>query len=132
MTYIKEYNQQKANAKHRDIPWQFTYDEWINWWGADIDKRGKGKGKLCMCRKNDEGSYDPDNVFKESHEYNVYSAHFGKSKGSQSKELVECRAAMTRGVALGPQTKLICPQCNKIGGNNMKRYHFNFCKEKAA
>lgn len=30
----------------------------------------------------------------------------------------------------GPQTELTCPHCNKTGGaSNMKRYHFDKCKE---
>lgn len=30
----------------------------------------------------------------------------------------------------GPQQQLTCPHCNKIGGaSNMKRYHFEHCKE---
>jgi hypothetical protein len=97
MTYIKQYNQQKVNAKHRNIEWQFTYDEWIEWWGEDIEKRGKKKGSLCMARKGDEGPYHPDNCYKSLFEKNTFDAHYGKLKGPQPKELVERRAAMTRG-----------------------------------
>lgn len=130
MTYTKQYNQQKTNAKYRGINWNFSYEEWIEWWGADIEKRGKKKGSLCMARKGDEGPYHPENCFKSLFENNSFEAHYGKSKGTQPKELVERRAAMTRGVALGPQKLLTCPHCNKIGGNGMKRYHFDHCKFK--
>lgn len=97
MKYKTQYQNQKGSAKHRNIEWQFSYESWIEWWGDDIEKRGKGKGKLCMARLGDTGPYHPDNVFKELNEQNVYSAHIGKIKGPQPSELVERRAAMTRG-----------------------------------
>ena len=128
MTYKTQYNTQKGNAKYRNIDWQFTYESWIELWGTDIDKRGKKKGSLCMARIGDEGPYHPDNCYKSLFEKNTFDAHYGKVKGTQPRELVERRASMTRGVPLGPQKLLICPHCNKIGGNNMKRYHFDFCK----
>jgi hypothetical protein len=130
MTYKKQFNQQKFNAKYRNIDWQFTYEEWIQWWGTDVENRGKSKGKLCMARIGDIGPYHPNNCYKSLFEENTYVAHYGKLKGPQSRELVERRAKLTRGVPLGPQTLLTCTHCNKIGGNNMKRYHFEFCKEK--
>lgn len=132
MTYKIAYERQKGSAKHRNIEWKFTYEDWLSWWGTDIDKRGRGRGKLCMARKGDVGPYNPSNVYKATHEENLHVGHYRKIKGPQPKELVERRAAMTRGVPLGPQKLLSCPHCNKIGGNNMKRYHFEFCKEKVA
>lgn len=30
----------------------------------------------------------------------------------------------------GPQVKVICPYCNKQGGNSMRRWHFENCKNK--
>lgn len=97
MTYKTAYHNQKANAKYRNIDWQFTYEEWLDWWGTDIEKRGRGKGKLCMARIGDAGPYHPNNCYKSSYEDNTFVAHYGKSKGPQPRELVERRAALMRG-----------------------------------
>jgi hypothetical protein len=35
-----------------------------------------------------------------------------------------------KGILKGPQKLIECPHCGKIGGNNMKRYHFDNCKIK--
>jgi len=62
--YNNQYIAQKANAKYRNIDWQFTYDEWIEWWGEDITNRGRKNGQLVMARHNDSGAYHPNNVRK--------------------------------------------------------------------
>lgn len=71
---LKQYNHQKARAYGRNIPWQFTYDSWLAWWGNDIDKRGLGKDQLVMCRKGDQGPYHPDNCYKASQSQNAKDA----------------------------------------------------------
>jgi len=97
MNYKKQYNQQKASAKYRNIDWQFTYDTWIEWWGDDIVYRGKTANSLCMSRKDDIGPYHPENCFKSTLKQNTSSAHLGKSKGKQPRELVERRAKIYKG-----------------------------------
>jgi hypothetical protein len=72
------FNNQRQNAIKRGISFEFTYDTWVDWWGADIVNRGKGKGKLCMARKGDTGPYHPDNVFKLEFELNVSQAQKGR------------------------------------------------------
>ena len=69
--YIKQYKLQQRNAAKRNIDWQFTYNEWITWWGDDILNRGCRKGQLVMARYNDEGPYHPDNVRKASCSENI-------------------------------------------------------------
>lgn len=45
-----------------------------------------------------------------------------------SKETVARRAQTRRGKKLGPQQKVKCPYCEKVGGiGNMKRLHFDKC-----
>ncbi len=58
------YNVQKIHAKLRGIDWQFTYANWIEWWGDDINKRGRAKNDLVMARYDDQGPYHPTNVKK--------------------------------------------------------------------
>ena len=67
----EKYMTQRLNASRRNIDWQFTYEEWLDWWGDDIINRGRGKHKLCMARIGDTGPYNPDNVYKTTLENNV-------------------------------------------------------------
>jgi len=71
---IRQYNGQKANARRRNIDWQFTYESWLEWWGEDIVNRGLSKDQLVMCRKGDQGPYNPDNCFKASQSQNAKDA----------------------------------------------------------
>lgn len=70
--YRIAYNTQKHEAtKKRNIPFLFTFPQWIEWWGDDIDKRGQRGDSLCMCRYNDTGPYHPDNVYKDTRSNNT-------------------------------------------------------------
>jgi hypothetical protein len=62
--YMLQFYAQKSNAKKRGIEWQFTFEEWIAFWGDDINKRGTGHDRLCMQRFHDKGPYHPLNVKK--------------------------------------------------------------------
>jgi len=45
-----------------------------------------------------------------------------------SKETIEKRAQSRRGKRVGPQERVQCPHCSKVGGiSNMKRLHFDNC-----
>ena len=76
--YSKEYHMQRAAAKHRGIDWQFTYDEWIEWWGEDIINRGRSSSNFVMARHNDVGPYHPSNVRKALLTENSSEANKGK------------------------------------------------------
>jgi hypothetical protein len=76
--YFTQFNNQRQNAYKRNIDWHFSYDDWVNWWGDDIQFRGKGKGKLCMARQGDQGPYHPNNVFKCPFEENVSQSMKGR------------------------------------------------------
>jgi hypothetical protein len=77
--YYDAYNIQRLHAGYRDIEWQFTFDEWLAWWGDDIVNRGQGNGKLVMARHNDKGPYHPDNVRKATHNQNSQERYKGKA-----------------------------------------------------
>lgn len=64
------YSKQKARAKNRGVAWELSFPDWCNWWGEDIDRRGRGKGKLCMCRFKDSGPYALWNIYKGTFEQN--------------------------------------------------------------
>lgn len=58
------YLDQKSNAQKRGIDFLFSFDEWVEWWGDDFDKRGCNLGELVMARHGDCGPYSPDNCRK--------------------------------------------------------------------
>lgn len=39
--YLREYHMQKATAKQRNVPFELTFEEWKDWWGEDVDRRGR-------------------------------------------------------------------------------------------
>ncbi len=68
---------QKNGAKKRSIPWEFTFDAWVNWWGKDFEHRGSQGTDLCMCRYHDIGAYATDNVYKATRKENSGGARRG-------------------------------------------------------
>lgn len=61
---FKRYEFQRAKALVRGIEWKFTFDSWLEWWGDDLDRRGRGTFDLCMMRPGDVGPYSPENTRK--------------------------------------------------------------------
>ena len=60
----KNYRAQKYHAQRRGIQFNITYQDWLSWWGADINRRGNNSNDLCMARYGDTGPYELDNVYK--------------------------------------------------------------------
>lgn len=58
------YRAQKRNAKTRGIEFLLTFEEWLEWWGDDLDKRGVGPNDLQMQRPADTGPYALGNIRK--------------------------------------------------------------------
>lgn len=54
----------KNRAQRQGIGWDFTFKGWLEWWGDDIHRRGRGREQLGMCRHHDRGPYAADNVYK--------------------------------------------------------------------
>ena len=57
----------KYGAEKRNIPFCFTYSEWLNWWEAHLGPewyklRGKTFDTFCMARNGDRGPYAAWNV----------------------------------------------------------------------
>lgn len=61
---IHGYFGQKGRARSRGVEWRFSFQEWLDFWGDDLRKRGLGPGKLSMARVMDQGPYADWNVFK--------------------------------------------------------------------
>ena len=72
--YHKAYQAQKSSARSRRIEWNLTFREWREWWGTDIDNRGRGADQLQMQRFNDSGPYALWNISKGTPAQNVATA----------------------------------------------------------
>jgi len=157
----KKYHLQARQAKRRDIPFYITFEEWCYVWeqSGKWDKRGCKKGEYCMSRKGDIGPYAIDNVFIQLHSNNVSESRLGvklvfsaEHKANMSKGQLGNKNRLNKVVSdiakaniskakLGvpqfnnrkPKPILTCPHCNTAGGApQMKQWHFNNCKRKAA
>jgi len=100
LEYKQQFNDHYKNAKKRGIEFQFTYEEWVAWWGDDITARGNKQGQLVMARHGDIGPYHPDNVRKATQEENRAEARQFKkwspktiqltTKDGTFKSITEC------------------------------------------
>lgn len=58
---------QKCHAERRGISFHFSFEEWVQWWEANLGLnweklRGNKLGQYVMGRKGDVGPYHPNNV----------------------------------------------------------------------
>ncbi|NIE67463.1 hypothetical protein [Burkholderia sp. Ax-1719] len=68
------FNVQRHNAKRRGIGWDLTFEQWIQWWGEDIERRGTGPCCLQMQRFGDSGPYALGNIKKGTPHQNSVTA----------------------------------------------------------
>ena len=69
--YYREFLRQRSGAKQRGIGWNLTYEQWIEWWGDDIARRGQGYNQLQMQRPADSGPYEIGNIRKGTPRENI-------------------------------------------------------------
>ena len=69
----KAYDDHVRHSADRNIPWLFTYSSWLEMWlvSGKWEERGRGKGKYCVCREEDEGAYSPRNCYIGTFEDNM-------------------------------------------------------------
>ncbi|EMK6591651.1 hypothetical protein V9J99_003450 [Vibrio cholerae] len=63
---IQKYKQQRYQAENiRNIPWEFTYTTWCDFWEASgkWEERGRELGQYVMGRRGDQGAYSPENCY---------------------------------------------------------------------
>ena len=66
VTAMKHFTYQRRHAEViRDIPFELTFEQWLQLWldSGKWEERGRGGDKYCMCRIGDNGPYAVDNVF---------------------------------------------------------------------
>ena len=67
---LGRFETQRKDAKRRGIVWDFTFEQWLAWWGEDYVRRGQGPDALCMARVGDVGPYSISNVYKSTNSDN--------------------------------------------------------------
>lgn len=72
---IGRYDQQRAHAKRRGIPWEFTFDSWWKIWQDSGKWNERLERKYVMCRTGDIGPYSPSNVRIDTHKNNILERH---------------------------------------------------------
>ena len=80
----KAYDRQRYGARSRGIGWELTFEQWLEWWGADIERRGRGRDDLQMCRDLDAGPYALGNIHKGTMHSNVKTA--GRMHANRASE----------------------------------------------
>lgn len=89
--YRADFCNQRSNAARRGIEWCLTFEEWYEWWGDDIDKRGSGHGSLQMQRTADSGPYALWNIRKgyprdNSHTWAIVAANRRQKRIAKERE----------------------------------------------
>lgn len=86
--YREAFRKQRLDAKKRGINWCLTFDQWVEWWGEDIDNRGRGVNNLQMQRPADTGPYELGNIRKGYPKDNskTYSATCANRRSAKAKE----------------------------------------------
>ena len=60
----RAFLRQKEAAKRRGIGWELTFEQWLEFWGDDLPRRGRGWNELGMQRPCDSGPYAVGNIRK--------------------------------------------------------------------
>ena len=124
MDYFEKFYNQRRNALQRGIEWQFTFEEWLDWWGDEIEKRGRRKGQLVMARFNDEGPYHPSNVRKAMCSENCSEAVKGRvspNKGRKASEETKLKMSNKRlGKKVGPRSEIAIENMKKAQQNRRR------------
>lgn len=87
---IKAYHDQKSTAKRRGIEFKITFEDWKKWWinTGKAENRGRNKGCYQMCRFNDEGAYELENIYCATITENMQHKQLGKPLAEQIKAKV--------------------------------------------
>jgi hypothetical protein len=83
----RAYTQHRNNAKHRGIPFELTFDEWVTVWRKSRrwSQKGNRGGKYVMARYGDAGPYAVGNVRITLFENNLREAKIGKPRRDLAK-----------------------------------------------
>lgn len=91
---IGKYRRQRHGARLRGIDFRLTFEQWLEWWGDDLDRRGVGPDDLQMQRQGDSGAYEIGNIRKGTPRENA------KTRGAIKRAAASKRAKELREAAL--------------------------------
>lgn len=79
------WHRARAQCRFRGEPWNLTFDEWVEFWGADWSRRGRGPGQVRMTRRDWNQPWQKDNMVKmEQIEHNTYNRQRRKNNHSEA------------------------------------------------
>jgi len=71
-----KYKSHQRRALRSNIPFEISFDEWLNVWKLSGHYEERSPTGYVMCRKGDMGSYSKDNVFIAHASHNKQDAWF--------------------------------------------------------
>lgn len=130
-----KYARHRAQSKYRNIGFNFSFDDWYNWWlshGVDKnqDIKWPSNYRPCMCRKNDTGDYEPNNVYFANHVDNVKDL-FKHGKGNPQGKLTNKKYKWNDAEITLEELKKIVPNIahHNLYWFSIKNYDKNNLKE---
>jgi hypothetical protein len=97
----KKYCKQRREAGRRGIGWRLTFEQWLDWWGNDLDRRGPHYDELGMCRFGDVGPYALDNIYKGTPKQNGHtrSKSVGHKRSLEAQRRIEAARSACEPIA---------------------------------
>lgn len=92
--YRIAYNTQKSNAARRGIVFNLTFQQWCEFWGEDIGRRGNGPNDLQMQRFADTGPYELGNIRKGTPKQNSATYQRMRAKRKSEQAALELQIAL--------------------------------------
>lgn len=131
-----KYNVHKQDAKRRGIAFNFSFEEWSDWWERDDrwSRRGRGSGKLVMARFGDQGPYEPGNVYCATHGQNAADSA-GSKRSEATRRFHENRTAagVTPTLAVRgaghPRSRAVVTPAGEFQSGALAADHYGVTKE---
>jgi hypothetical protein len=62
--HFSAYSAQRSKARHRGIPFELSFEEWLKVWedSGRLPERGRRRGQYVMARNGDQGAYAVGNI----------------------------------------------------------------------
>lgn len=92
--YRMAYHTQKSHAAHRGIGFNLTFQQWCEFWGEDIERRGNGPDNLQMQRCADTGPYELGNIRKGTPKQNSATYQCMRAKRLTDQAAVDLQIAL--------------------------------------
>lgn len=62
--YKQIFSSARSKARRAGVSWNLSFDEWLEWWGKDLDKMGRGQNDLRMVRISESEPFSLENLRK--------------------------------------------------------------------